>query len=537
MAKNYRLLTGFAVILLLLLGGCAFLFTDTQEISKQDSIIASNMASANALLMFQEQATLNASSASYQSTSNAIGAACAKLDELDSGKTYRSKDSKVACENRKGLDNCFFQVEKIRVQISKNDATVNLDSLDVLCSDLRSMGQQGKLDTFKSQYQAYAAWLKSEDEILADWNSISMLFWNSTYEPQPSNAKLSDFYKSYSTDMAGAKADLQGIKAKCESRNDYKATNPKIDKICSNVDDYLSDMEKVNTAIFDTLDFFSAFESGTVTVNTVFIRDCYQVNKDFVELYDLELLKDTKLPDSNESDLASMCASFEELGSLYGSLGIPLIFQDGELSSTTKTELLKAKTVYVETAIAIGSGVIIDSDDDGYYILTNAHVALEYDPYTGSNYLPSYVRIKFYDGKAGYATSVGYDQEGYDFALLYVPSSGAYPTASYYEDYYPNAGDKVVAVGNPYGLAFSTSQGTVSAVRDIGCDYDYCYGISIQTDTAVNPGNSGGGLWDYETGDLLGITSLGLTQAEGLNFAISMYQYGLIKDTFKWYYI
>jgi S1-C subfamily serine protease len=145
------------------------------------------------------------------------------------------------------------------------------------------------------------------------------------------------------------------------------------------------------------------------------------------------------------------------------------------------------------------------------------------------------VRVKFYDGKVGYATDVAYDQEGYDFALLYVPSSGSYPTASYDENYYPNAGDKVVAVGNPYGLAFSTSQGTVSAVRNIGCTNDYCYGIAIQTDTAINPGNSGGGLWDYSTGDLLGINSLGLTQAEGLNFAISMYQYGKIKDTFKWY--
>ena len=93
----------------------------------------------------------------------------------------------------------------------------------------------------------------------------------------------------------------------------------------------------------------------------------------------------------------------------------------------------------------------------------------------------------------------------------------------------------MVAVGNPYGLQFSVSQGTISALRDIGCLTDYCYGAVIQTDTAINPGNSGGGLWDYASGDLLGINSLGLTQAQGLNFAISMYQYDLVKDTFKWF--
>jgi S1-C subfamily serine protease len=537
MANKHSLLAGFAVILLLLLSGCAFLFTDTQEINNQDSIIASNLSAAELFLNFQEQAQLNSSSPAYQTYSSAIGAACAKLDDLDSGKTYRSKDAKVACDNKKGLDNCFFQLEKIRTQIKNNDTSVNFDVLDALCSDFRSMGLQNNLDSFKSQYKAYAGWLKNEDEILADWNSVSMLLWNTSSEAQPGNAKLSDTYNVFKAQMTTAKTSLQDIKTKCASKNDYKATNAKVEKICSNIDDYLSDMDKVNTAMFDTLDFFSSFESGTVTVNTLFIRDCNQINKDFVKVYDLKLMKDTKLLDSNETNLGSVCSSLEQLGNLYAGLGIPLIFQDGALSSTTKTELLKAKTVYVETAIAIGSGVIISSDSSGYYILTNAHVALEYDPYTGSNYLPAYVRIKFYDGKAGYATKVAYDQEGYDFALLYVPSSGSYPTASYNENYYPNAGDKVVAVGNPYGLAFSTSQGTVSGMRDLGCFSDYCYGIAIQTDTAINPGNSGGGLWDYNTGDLLGINSLGLTQAEGLNFAISMYQYGLIKDTFKWYII
>jgi len=533
MRNNGLLLLAFAVILTLLLAGCV----DTAEIDRQDSIIASNMSAAEKLLNFEEQAKLGTPGPAYQSYSDAIGAACDQLDTLDKDKSSRSKDAKAVCENRKGLDNCFFQAEKIRMQLSKNDTTVNLDSLDVLCSDLRSMGMQDSLDNFKSQYKNYTAWIKGEDEILADWNAISTLLWNTSSEAQPSGAKLSDYYKVYKVQMTTVKTSLQDIKAKCASKNDYKATNAKVDKVCTNVDDYLSDIDKANGVIFDTLDFFSAFESGTVTINTVFIRDCYQANKDFVGLYDLKLMKDTKLPASNETDLASLCGGLEELGNIYGGLGIPLIFENGELSSITKTELLKAKTVYLETDSVLGSGVIIDSDESGYYILTNAHVAMTYDYYSDTRYLPQYVRVKFYDGKYGYATKLGYTQEGYDFALLYVPSSGSYPKASFDESYYPNAGDKVVAVGNPYGLEFSSSQGTVSGIRDLGCLTDYCYGIVIQTDTAINPGNSGGGLWDYNSGDLLGITSLGLTQAEGINLAISMYQYGKIKDTFKWYVI
>jgi serine protease Do len=159
---------------------------------------------------------------------------------------------------------------------------------------------------------------------------------------------------------------------------------------------------------------------------------------------------------------------------------------------------------------------------------------LEYDSSTDTKYAPQYVRVKFYDGRVGYANELAYDQEGYDFVLLHVPSSGSYPTASFDPAYAPSDGDKVVAVGNPYGLEFSVTQGTVSGIRDMGCLTDYCYGAVIQTDTAINPGNSGGGLWDYSSGDLLGINSLGLTQAEGLNFAISMYQYDKIKDTFSW---
>ncbi|MDO8340180.1 MAG: trypsin-like peptidase domain-containing protein [Candidatus Burarchaeum sp.] len=537
MVKNTRLLLAFGVFLVLLFAGCTIPFLSNKEIKTQEGIIASNLTAAEKLLDFEEQAKLSSATPIYQSYSDEIKAACEKLDTLDKDKNLRSANAELVCENKKGLDNCFFQLEKIKMQVKDSDTSINFDSLDVLCSDLRSMGLQNNLDSFKSQYKDYAAWLKGEEDMLVEWGTVSALLWNDSSSEQLSGAKLSDYYKEYTAQMATTKTSLQTIASKCALKNDYKITNSKVERICNNVDDYLVDIDKANAAILDTFNFFSSFEVGTVAINSVFVRDCNQANEDFVGVYDLELFKDTQPEEFNQTDFGSICTSLEELSYLYGSLGIPLIFENGEFSSTTKNELFKAKTVFVETDAAIGSGVILSSDSSGYYILTNAHVALTYDPDTGMNYLPSYVRVKFYDGNMGYATDLGYTQEGYDLALLYVPSSGNYPTATYYEDYYPSAGDKVVAVGNPYGLEFSTSQGTVSGIRDAGCFDAYCYGWVIQTDTAINPGNSGGGLWDYNSDELLGINSFGLSQAEGLNFAISMYQYGKIKDTFKWYEI
>jgi|GEM_PF-4718040 len=522
----------------MLFAGCTGLYTgiySSQEISTQEAIISSNMNSTVKLLEFQEQARLGSFKPNYQNYSAEIDAACQKINALDENKKSVSRDAKIICENKKGIDKCFFQVEKIKTQLKNKDANINLDNIDVLCSDLRSLGLQANLDSFKSQYKGYGAWLNGEDDILAKWNAISTFFSNTSPGSQLSGAKMSDYYKDYKDGMAKVGTSLQDIKSACALKNGFKSTRDKVETICNNVGDYISDLDKVNAIVFDTFNFFGQFESSTVTIDSAFVKDCNQVNKEYAVLYGLKLVQDTQSEDANKTDFASMCGSFENLSKIYSNLGIPLIFEKGELSSTTKTELVKAKTVYVDTDSAIGSGVLLSSDSSGYYILTNAHVALEYDPYTGSKYLPSYVRVKFYDGKIGYATQLGYTQEGYDLVLLYVPSSSSYPTASYETNYYPNAGDKVVAVGNPYGLEFSVSQGTVSGIRDMGCLTDYCYGTVIQTDTSINPGNSGGGLWDYSTGNLIGINSLGLTKAQGLNFAISMYQYEKIKDTFKWY--
>ena len=75
-----------------------------------------------------------------------------------------------------------------------------------------------------------------------------------------------------------------------------------------------------------------------------------------------------------------------------------------------------------------------------------------------------------------------------------------------------NIGEEVLAIGAPQGLGFSFTKGIVSSIRE---DEKF-----IQTDTAINPGNSGGPLIDRQ-GCVVGVNTFGLTDSEGLNFAIS----------------
>ena len=72
----------------------------------------------------------------------------------------------------------------------------------------------------------------------------------------------------------------------------------------------------------------------------------------------------------------------------------------------------------------------------------------------------------------------------------------------------------VAAFGHPHGLTYSASRGIISQVR-------YYNGVDwVQTDAAVNPGNSGGPLIELDTGDVVGINAMGLKDTEGLNFAV-----------------
>ncbi|MBI5227707.1 trypsin-like peptidase domain-containing protein [Candidatus Micrarchaeota archaeon] len=537
---NYnKLLLVLVSVLALLLFGCAGFLTsafNAAEASDQDKMISSAFQNATPLLEFQDITLLKSFSSNYAAYSAIINTGCDKLNQIDKEGKETSNITKLICQNRKGIDDCFFYIEKTKMTLkNNNNADINLDSAEVLCRDLRSLGLDAKLNNeFVSKYKGYTTWRKAEGDIDKQWQNVQQQVQNYSYEPV-GRTSLSDSYNSIKNSMDSAKTSLQQIKKDCASRNGFDSASGTAELACSKVDTYISDMEKTNKAMKSLFTFASKFETGTLTVDSGIVNECRNSARELSGLYDLALFKDSGNGSKTDVDFfGSTCDGLEQLADVSSSLGIPVVFENGKLSTNTKIGFMKAKTVYIiQTDRFLGSGVLVGTDGNGYYVLTNAHVALNTDPDTGVQSLPGYVRVKFYDGRIGYASKLRFNKEHYDLALLYVPLSlQKYPTATFSETNYPAVGTPVVAVGNPYGLEFTVTQGTVSAIRNIGCFTDYCYGAVIQTDTAINPGNSGGGLWDFESGDLLGINSLGRNGAQGLNFAISMVQYAAIKILF-----
>ncbi|HIR69006.1 MAG TPA: trypsin-like peptidase domain-containing protein [Candidatus Pelethousia gallinarum] len=161
-----------------------------------------------------------------------------------------------------------------------------------------------------------------------------------------------------------------------------------------------------------------------------------------------------------------------------------------------------------EEDLGSGSGVIITSDG---YIVTNNHVVEG-----GQN-----IRVCLQDGSEYEATLIGTDSYS-DLAVIKIDATGL-PAATLGASSNMTVGDPVFAIGNPLGvLSSSVSQGIISGLdRTINVDGHNM--TLMQTDAAVNPGNSGGGLFNAN-GELIGIVnakSYGL-DVEGIGFAIPM---------------
>src|SRR5258706_348564 len=168
---------------------------------------------------------------------------------------------------------------------------------------------------------------------------------------------------------------------------------------------------------------------------------------------------------------------------------------------------------------AIGSGIIVDPDG---YIMTNAHVVegaqrirvILPPPPTESPLEPQPVRAtQIFDAKL-----IG-THKASDLALLKVEASNL-PTLTLASEKRVRQGELVLAIGSPEGLRDSVSMGVVSSVaRQPDPDAPMVY---IQTDAAMNPGNSGGPLVDID-GNVVGLNTLMLSTgggSEGLGFAI-----------------
>jgi putative serine protease PepD len=167
-----------------------------------------------------------------------------------------------------------------------------------------------------------------------------------------------------------------------------------------------------------------------------------------------------------------------------------------------------------------GSGVVFDKNGN---ILTDEHVV------SGANQPGGSVTVHFQDGLSAKATVVGTDPST-DVAVIHVnvPASQLHPIP-FADSSAAQVGDAVVAIGSPFSLPETTTQGIVSAVaRSITAPNGFQITGAIQTDAAINPGNSGGPVLDSQ-GKVLGLsdqietnnqTVTGQGSSSGVGFAV-----------------
>ena len=156
-----------------------------------------------------------------------------------------------------------------------------------------------------------------------------------------------------------------------------------------------------------------------------------------------------------------------------------------------------------------GSGFILDKAG---HILTNFHVV------AGAN---RGIEVQLSDKRKFAARVIGTDRT-HDLALLQIDAPNLQPV-TLADSSQLNVGQKVYAIGNPFGLAGTMTRGIISAIRPIRNGDGAPIEDAIQTDAAINPGNSGGPLLN-SSGEVIGINTMiasnGADQSSGIGFAI-----------------
>jgi S1-C subfamily serine protease len=154
-----------------------------------------------------------------------------------------------------------------------------------------------------------------------------------------------------------------------------------------------------------------------------------------------------------------------------------------------------------------GSGFVIDKEG---HILTNYHVIAD----------ARQVEVTMHNRKKFKATIVGTDPS-HDLAVIQIKAPDLVP-AVLGDSRNLQVGQKVYAIGNPFGLAGTMTRGIVSSIRPVREPNGATIDEAIQTDAAINPGNSGGPLMNWH-GEVIGINTMILSnvgQNAGIGFAI-----------------
>jgi S1-C subfamily serine protease len=154
-----------------------------------------------------------------------------------------------------------------------------------------------------------------------------------------------------------------------------------------------------------------------------------------------------------------------------------------------------------------GSGFIIDKDG---HILTNYHVIAD----------ARQVEVTLHNRKKYRATIVGTDRS-HDLAVVQIKAPDLQPV-TLGDSTHLQVGQKVYAIGNPFGLSGTLTRGIVSSIRSVQEPDGVAIDEAIQTDAAINPGNSGGPLLNWH-GEVIGINTMiasNVGQSAGIGFAI-----------------
>lgn len=153
---------------------------------------------------------------------------------------------------------------------------------------------------------------------------------------------------------------------------------------------------------------------------------------------------------------------------------------------------------------SLGSGVILTNDG---YVVTNNHVVGGADE----------VRVVLSD-KREFEAEIAFADEQSDIALLKLDGASDLPVLELRDSDTLEVGDLVLAIGNPFGVGQTVTSGIISALARTqgGSEQGAIGGYFIQTDAAVNPGNSGGALVDM-AGRLVGMNTAILTRSGGSN--------------------
>ena len=235
-----------------------------------------------------------------------------------------------------------------------------------------------------------------------------------------------------------------------------------------------------------------------------------EINLDMNEIRDRVSTVDTRITEVNKERIDSDTKILDVIADLEKTSAS----QIEDLNMQLKDVKIKSKdfsaiiddilpsVVGIVAGQSLGSGAIVTEDG---FVITNYHVVS-----SGT----SNIQVFMSDSSVYSAQLIGYNSP-MDVAVLKINGNN-FNYLQFTDSKNVNIGEKVIAVGNPYGLSFSVTEGIVSAVNREGPN-----GLSVytQTDVPINPGNSGGPLINLNQ-EIVGINNFKVGEAEGLGFAL-----------------